>query len=89
MVSPVGSASLLLFALAGEANAPTLFEMPAVAREDVPLLPPLRAEERVGWDLCAQGAAARHPVSLVRRRLQALEVRPIEACFRVGRYFRP
>ncbi len=53
------------------------------------LLPPLWAEERIGWDLWAHGVTGRHPTALVRHRLQAPEVRPVETRFRAGRTVRP
>ncbi len=74
---------------AGGAGVPTLFNMPAVARRDVPTLPLLDAQERLAWDLQTHGATGRHPVTLVRGTLADLEARPIETCFRIGRYLSP
>lgn len=64
---------------------PTLFETPMVSDDDIPNLPELEPSERLGWDLETHRAARRHPLTLSRRALQDLEVRPIETCYRFGR----
>ena len=64
---------------------PTLFETPVVSEDDIPDLPELEDAERLEWDLETHRAARRHPLTLARRALQELEVRPIETCYRFGR----
>jgi error-prone DNA polymerase len=51
--------------------------------DDVPPLPPLRAPERLSFDYRTHGAARVHPMTLYRRALHDLEVRPIETARRV------
>jgi len=51
------------------------------AHLDIPDLPALKAPERISWDLETHAAGRRHPVSLIRRRLNDLEVRPIATCW--------
>lgn len=63
-----------------------LFDLRAVRPEDVPDLPALTDAERYQWDYQTHAAARRHPMTLRRRALQELEVRPIETCQRFGRY---
>ncbi len=64
---------------------PTLFETPIVSEADIPDLPELGPAERLEWDLDTHRAARTHPLTLARRALQDLEVRPIETCYRFGR----
>ncbi|MEL6610467.1 MAG: DNA polymerase III subunit alpha [Bacteroidota bacterium] len=54
-----------------------LFHTTAVHVGDLPPLPSLPESERLAWDLSIQGAARRHPMTLARRTLQDLEIRPI------------
>ena len=56
--------------------------------DDIPDLPPLTASERLSWDYRTHGAARVHPMTLARRQLAELEVRPIETCYRFGRTVR-
>ena len=70
----------------GERMAPTLFNQPVVADEDVPYLPSLSESERLSWDLQTHAAARRHPMTLLRRTLQDLEIRTVDTCYRFGRY---
>jgi error-prone DNA polymerase len=63
-----------------------LFDLPAVEADDIPELPALTTAERYRWDYQTHSAARRHPMTLRRRALQELEVRPIETCSRFGRY---
>jgi len=63
-----------------------LFDVPAVRPADIPDLPALTEPERYQWDYETHGAARRHPMTLRRRALQDLEVRPIETCDKFGRY---
>ncbi len=75
------------------AEAPTLFEASPdrpsrSAARDMPNLPPLPEAERLVWDLETHRAPRRHTMTLCRRRLGQLEVRPIDTCYRLGRYLR-
>jgi error-prone DNA polymerase len=70
---------------AGQRPTPALFDLLTVDEADVPALPALTDAERLSWDLHAHDAARAHPMTLVRRTLTDLEVRPIEACYRLGR----
>ena len=70
----------------GRRRQPTLFGSPVVAEADVPWMPKLADADRLSWDLQTHGAARRHPMTLARRALQDLEVRPVETCYRFGRY---
>ena len=69
----------------GASAVPTLFSHPVVEPLDVPDLAELTRGERLVWDLETTGTARAHPMTLVRRMLRSLEVRPIETCFRLGR----
>jgi error-prone DNA polymerase len=68
----------------GRSRQPKLFEEPALLPEDVPDLPELTERERLSWDLETHRAARRHPMTLVRRQLTDLEIRPIETCQAFG-----
>ncbi len=70
----------------GVAPTPALFDMPAVVEIDIPDLPELTTPERLSWDYQTHGAARSHPMALIRRTLNELEVRTIETCYRLGRY---
>jgi error-prone DNA polymerase len=70
----------------GHSLAPTLFDQPVVGAEDRPDLPALTESERLSWDLQMHAAARRHPMTLLRRTLQDLEVRTVDTCYRFGRY---
>jgi len=63
----------------------SLFEEALVRDRDVPTLPGLSEEERLSWDLETHRAARRHPMTLYRRQLMDLEIRPIETCYSFGR----
>jgi len=63
---------------------PALFDRPMVMDEDVPMLPPLRAQERLAFDYRTHGAARMHPMTLYRRAMHDLEVRTIDTCMRMG-----
>ncbi|HVZ37766.1 MAG TPA: DNA polymerase III subunit alpha [Candidatus Kapabacteria bacterium] len=65
----------------GRRRAPMLFEMPALEEGDIPALPILGQRERLQWDFIAQSSARRHPMTLVRRLLTSLEVRPVATCY--------
>lgn len=69
----------------GAVNEPTLFETPIVGEEDIPELPELTPSERVGWDLETHRGARTHPMTLVRRALDDLEIRTVDTCYRFGR----
>jgi error-prone DNA polymerase len=66
-------------------HGPSLLDLPAVTEEDIPTLPSLAAIERLSWDYHAQGSSRRHPMTLVRRVLNQLEIRTIETCSRFAR----
>lgn len=68
----------------GRKAEPRLFDNPVVTSEDVPDLPELEADERLSWDLETHRAARKHPLTLVRRSLQELEIRTIDTCYRFG-----
>lgn len=68
----------------GRSRQPGLFEEPTLMPEDVPDLPELSKRQRLSWDLETHRAARRHPMTLVRRQLTDLEVRPIETCQSFG-----
>lgn len=70
----------------GQTQQPSLFERPILTTEDVPDLPDLSERERLTWDLETHRAARRHPMTLVRRELTDLEIRPIESCRAFGRH---
>ncbi|HCN04745.1 MAG TPA: hypothetical protein DIS79_03925, partial [Bacteroidetes bacterium] len=55
----------------------TLFDMPLVQSVDIAELPALTAPERLAWDYVSHGAARLHPMTLYRRLLTDLEIRPI------------
>jgi len=60
----------------------SLLDLPAVEEADIPALPPLKELDRLRWDYLSQGSARRHPMTLVRRAMNDLEVRAIEVCRR-------
>lgn len=65
-----------------------LFHTRVLEPEDLPALPALTVDERLSWDYQTHGAARHHPMTLVRRQLNELEVRPIETCYRFKGPFR-
>lgn len=68
---------------AGERSAQhSLFNHSIIGPDDLPDLPGLNIDDRLSWDYLAHGSARLHPMLLVRRSLNALEIRPIETCFR-------
>lgn len=62
----------------------TLFALPALHADDIPPLPPLRAQERLAYDYIMQGAARVHPMTLYRRSMMSLEIRTIETISRLS-----
>ncbi len=62
-----------------------LFELPALEELDIPDLPELTSGERLSWDYRTHGAARFHPMILMRRTLNDLEVRSIDTCYRFMR----
>ena len=75
------------------AAGPTFFAgtadgTPRLSAADLPNLPSLPEAERLVWDLETHEAPRQHTMTLVRRRLAQLEVRPIATCYRLGRYMR-
>ncbi|MFM8771594.1 MAG: DNA polymerase III subunit alpha [Candidatus Kapaibacterium sp.] len=61
-----------------------LFSVPMVSDQDVPMLPELRAQERLAYDYIMQGAARVHPMTLYRRSMMSMEIRPIETLRRLS-----
>jgi error-prone DNA polymerase len=70
---------------AGRERPPSLLELPAIDEIDIPELPPLTELERLRWDYQGHGSARRHPMTLLRRTLNDLEIRPIETIARFTR----
>jgi error-prone DNA polymerase len=66
-----------------DAHRPQLFELPNLHPNDVPALPPLRAQERLAYDYIMQGAARVHPMTLYRRSMMSLEIRTVETICRL------
>lgn len=58
-------------------------ETPLVVPRDVPALEQLDSGEQVAWDFATHGAARVHPMTLIRRSLNDLEVRPIGTAYRM------
>lgn len=79
---------LLRRARPGERPAHVLFEQPLLTEDDIPDLPPLTASERLSWDYQTHDAARLHPIVMLRRSLNELEIQPIERCYRLGRTIR-
>lgn len=67
----------------GNGAQQTLFDMPLIDAEDIPQLPPMKAQERLAYDYTSHGAARVHPMTLYRRSLNDLEIRTIETAFRL------
>jgi error-prone DNA polymerase len=59
-------------------DAQQRFSSPAIAESLIPLLPPIKAPERLAYDYMTHGAARIHPMALYRRMLTDFEIRPIE-----------
>ncbi len=59
-----------------------LFAIPILSPDDIPPLPNLTPDERISWDLMTHHAGRVHPMTLARRSLLELEIRPIETCYR-------
>ncbi len=71
-------------------NAQTnLFVQKTISPEDIPNLPDLEDSERLSWDYDTISAARKHPMTLVRRQLNELEVRTIETCYQFGNTIEP
>jgi error-prone DNA polymerase len=62
-----------------------LFDIPPFTEEDIPELPSLTLDERLSWDYETHHAARIHPMTLARRTLNELEIRPISMCYSLGR----
>lgn len=65
-------------------TASPLVHVPLLHEDDVPDLPELRAQERLAYDYITQGSARIHPMTLYRRSLIDLEVRPIDVIKRLS-----
>ena len=70
----------------GRRTAKELFVIQAFTEEDIPDLPELTAATRLSWDYETHGSSRAHPMTLMRRTLNELEIRSIETCYRFGRY---
>jgi error-prone DNA polymerase len=67
-----------------------LFEAPVLDERDIPELPELTSGGRLQWDYATHGAARYHPMILMRRMLNDLEVRSVITCSRIMKsYTRP
>ncbi len=64
-------------------GAPPLLDVAHIHDDDIPALPALRAQERLAYDYISHGAARLHPMTLYRRHLTDLEVRPITVLSRL------
>jgi error-prone DNA polymerase len=67
---------------AGSVATP-LIQAPLIHEDDIPALPPITARERLAYDYITHGAARVHPMTMYRRQLNDLEVRPIEVLSRI------
>jgi error-prone DNA polymerase len=56
-----------------------------IPNEAVPAMPPLQDSERFSWDYQTHGSARRHPLTLLRRQLNELEIRSVEQVKRLQR----
>lgn len=65
---------------AGSARPEKLFDLPTLEAADIPALPELETRERLTWDYLTHGSPRRHPMTLARRALTDLEIRPIATC---------
>ncbi|NND72463.1 MAG: DNA polymerase III subunit alpha [Rhodothermales bacterium] len=65
---------------------PELFEEVLIREEDIPDLDELTTTQRYSWDYETHGAARTHPMTLMRRSLNELEIRPIETCYQLGKF---
>ena len=70
----------------GRRTSKELFEIQAFSGEDIPDLPELKIATRLSWDYEMHGSGRMHPMTLMRRTLNELEIRTIETCYRFGRY---
>ncbi|MBK7412431.1 MAG: DNA polymerase III subunit alpha [Ignavibacteria bacterium] len=61
-----------------------LVHVPMLHEDDIPKLPEMRAQERLAYDYITHGAARLHPMTLYRRGLIDMEVRPIEMIKRLA-----
>lgn len=61
----------------------SLFTLPAITEKDIPALPAMSEYERLNWDYETHSAARVHPMTLYRRILNTLEVRPISTAYRM------
>lgn len=70
----------------GKNSSQMLFDEPLISEGDIPDLDDLTTAERYSWDYETHGAARAHPMTLLRRSLNELEIRPIETCYRLGKF---
>ena len=69
----------------GQNSSSALFTQEVIRPDDIPDLPLLEPKERLSWDYEMHGTGRVHPLTLVRRSLNELEIRPIETCYAFGR----
>lgn len=62
-----------------------LFDRPLIEADEIPMLPSLSPSEKLDWDYDTHQAGRVHPMTLVRRELIDLEIRPIEKCYRLAK----
>ena len=74
---------------AGPKKMPSLFTEELILPEEIPQLKELLPSERVSWDYNTQGSARVHPITLIRRHLVDLEIRPVEQCYRFSKHVSP
>lgn len=67
-----------------KADENALFELPLISAEDVPPLPPLRAQERLAYDYKTHGAARIHPMVLYRRSLTDMGIHTVSTCYKLN-----
>jgi len=72
-----------------ESQQMSLFSHKTISPEDIPELPDLSESERLSWDYDTISAARKHPMTLVRRQLNELEIRTIETCYQFGNNTEP
>lgn len=67
-----------------KADEHALFELPLINADDVPPLPPLRAQERLAYDYKTHGAARMHPMVLYRRSLTDMGIHTVSTCYKLN-----
>lgn len=65
--------------------SPELLSTPIISSDEIPDFEHLEPETRLNWDYETHAAARVHPMSLVRRQLNDLEIRPVSQCYRLSK----